>query len=68
MAAIHALISAMASWSAVLRPISGIIVPGSVEVSRYGMIEASGWPGTMSKKWLPVPWPAAVGGLQMPSS
>src|ERR1051325_4399444 len=30
------------------------------------MIESSGWPGTMSNRWAPVPRPAAPGGGRMP--
>ncbi len=46
--AIHSRISATPFWSTVERLSSGMRTPGSVDCMRWTMIEASGWPGSMT--------------------
>ena len=52
-------------WT-LFRPISGIIIPGSVLLYRYIMMEFLGLPGTMLNLRFPDPLPAAIGGLNIP--
>ncbi|MCH7909758.1 MAG: hypothetical protein IIB38_09095, partial [Candidatus Hydrogenedentes bacterium] len=45
---------------------SGIITPGSMDSSRYIIMDASGLPGTISNIRSPAPRPAATGGFMIP--